>query len=147
MKKIYFLLFLPLVIGCKDTTKKESTDTLIVQHEEKHPELKESIARGTKVYKNLCATCHLSGGQGIPGVFPPLKNSNWLIEKRQKTIHTVKYGLSGPIEVNGEKYDNLMPQPGLSDQESADVLNYIFNSWGNAVKEPVSKEEVAAIEK
>ena len=69
------------------------------------------------------------------------------MEKRKESIHAVKYGLNGPIEVNGMEYDNLMPQLGLSDEETADVLNYIFHSWENSVKDPVTVEEVAAIEK
>lgn len=147
MKKFALLFILFLSIGCKNNSEKQNSEVVLQQPQEKSPDLKESISRGAVVYNNICATCHLSGGQGIQGVFPPLKDSDWLTGKREKTIHTVKYGLSGPIEVNGEEYDNLMPQPGLTDQETADVLNYIFSSWGNSVKKPVSAEEVAAIEK
>lgn len=146
MKKNLLLLLVFIVLSCKDSSEKENTTPLLSQTD-KSPKLKESISRGASVYNNFCASCHLSGGEGISGVFPPLKNSDWFSEKREETLHAVKYGLSGAIEVNGVEYDNLMPQLGLSDQETADVLNYVFNSWGNAVKNPVTVEEVAAIEK
>lgn len=102
-----------------------------------------SKARGKEVYSEVCMTCHLANGKGTPGAFPPLANSDYLLKSRKEIIHTVKYGLSGPITVNGQKYDNVMPSPGLSDKEIADVLNYISNSWGNTkdfVSEGMVKE-------
>lgn len=145
MKKTLLLLVVFTLFSCKETSEKKNTTPLA--QSEKSPELQQSISRGAAVYNNFCASCHLSGGQGISGVFPPLNKSNWLAGKRQETIHAVKYGLNGPIEVNDVEYDNLMPQLGLTDEEIADVLNYIFHSWENSVKDPVTVEEVAAIEK
>ncbi|MEG9329116.1 cytochrome c [Salinimicrobium catena] len=139
------LLFLAITIGCKNSSEKE-TGAAMAQTEMSE-ELQESISRGAAIYNNFCASCHLSNGEGITGVFPPLKGSDWFTEQRKKTISAVKNGINGPIEVNGEEYDNLMPSLGLTDKETADVLNYIFNSWGNKVEEPVTPEEVAAIEK
>lgn len=145
IKNIFLLLLLVSLVGCKNSTEKESgtamTQTTMSE------ELKESISRGGAIYNNFCASCHLSSGEGIAGVFPPLKGSDWFTEKRKQTIRAVKHGINGPIEVNGEEYDNLMPSLGLTDKETADVLNYIFNSWGNKVEAPVTPEEVAAIEK
>ena len=36
---------------------------------------------------------------------------------------------------------------GLSDEEVADVMNYIMNSWGNTQENMVTVEEVIAVEK
>jgi mono/diheme cytochrome c family protein len=144
MKKIFFALLLVTIFGCKNSSEEKTTAT---SQQEFSPEVKESISRGAEVYNNFCASCHLSKGEGIKGVFPPLQNSDWINEKRQESIHAVKFGLSGPIQVNGVEYDNLMPDPGLTDREIADVMNYIYSSWGNTMKEPVTEEEVAAIEK
>ena len=135
---------LVMIFGCKNSSEEKTS--AIAQHEFP-PEMKESISRGAQIYNNFCASCHLASGEGIAGVFPPLQNSDWLSEKRKASIHAVIFGLRGPIEVNGEEYDNLMPALGLSDREVADVMNYINNSWGNSVREPVTEEEVAAIEK
>ena len=146
--KYFSLIFLfVLVVSCKNNSEANEAEDTTTAQVEHSPEVKESISHGAKIYSNFCASCHLSSGEGIEGVFPPLKNSNWLTEKREKTIHAVKHGVSGPITVNGKEYDNLMPSLGLTDQEVADVMNYINNSWGNNVKEPVTVKEVAAITK
>ena len=151
MKKIIMILSLVVSFGCKQEKKETSEVTSEVSTsnipQQQNSELKQSISRGAELYSNFCASCHLASGEGIMGTFPPLAKSDWIIEKREETIHTVKFGRSGPIEVNGNEYDNLMPALGLTDEEVADVLNYISNSWGNEVKEPFSKEEVASIEK
>ena len=110
------------------------------------PEVAESIERGAEIYGGLCITCHLASGQGIPGTFPPLDDSNWLTEKRLATIHAVKFGLQGAITVNGTQYQSFMPDPGLDDQEVADVLNYVGSSWSNELDEPYTLEEVQAVE-
>ncbi len=144
MKKLLLAFLLVLILGCKNNSEEKTT---AISQQEFTPEMKESISRGAQLYNNFCASCHLSSGEGIKGVFPPLQNSDWLAEKRKESIHAVKYGLRGPIEVNGEEYDNLMPQLGLSDREVADVMNYINNAWGNSLREPVTEEEVTAITK
>lgn len=137
---------LSLLLSCKGNSEKNE-EVASAPQEEFSPEVKESISRGGKIYNSFCASCHLSEGEGIAGTFPPLKDSDWLTEKREETIAAIKHGLRGPIEVNGVAYDNLMPDLGLTDEEVADVLNYIHSSWGNEMKEPYTVEEVAAIEK
>ncbi len=135
---------LAMIFGCKSNSEEK---TVAVSQKEFSPEVKESIARGGEIYNNFCASCHLSNGEGIKGVFPPLKNSDWLKDKQEASIHAIKFGLRGPITVNDVEYDNLMPSLGLSDDEVADVMNYINNSWGNNYGDPVTEEEVAAIAK
>lgn len=144
MHKIIWTFLLIIVFGCKENSK--GTDKIIARKQQT-PELKLSIDRGAGLYNNFCASCHLSGGEGIKGVFPPLNNSDWLKNRQEESIRAVKFGLRGPIKVNGEKYDNLMPALGLNDREIADVINYINNSWDNNIPDPVTEEEVAAIEK
>ena len=61
------------------------------------------------------------------------------------SIKGIKYGLSGPIVVNGEKYDGLMQNQGLENQEIADVMNYILNNWGNQSDEIITSDRVAAV--
>jgi len=52
-------------------------------------------------------------------------------------------GLKGPVTVNGETYDGIMPSQGhLSDEDVAAVLTYVRSSWGNAGDE-VTREEIA----
>lgn len=108
--------------------------------------LEESIKRGAEIYDDFCVQCHLPNGKGN-AVVPPLAQSDWLVNKRKESIHAIKYGQSGPIVVNGKKYNGTMPEMGLSDEEVADVMNYISNTWGNSNKKRVTPEEVKAIKR
>lgn len=152
MKKLFLLAVLGFLTGCKSDGNKNPEEQKITISDSRgataqNPELKESISRGAEIYNNFCATCHLASGEGIPNVFPPINGSDWLTEKRTETIRAVKHGLQGPITVNGIKYNNLMPDLGLSDREVADVINYTFKAWDNDVEPPVTVEEVEKVEK
>jgi mono/diheme cytochrome c family protein len=109
--------------------------------------LQASISDGKEIYQEFCVTCHLSNGKGTPGSVPPLAGSDWLSNKRKDSIHAVKYGQSGPIVVNGKNYNNTMPPMGLTDEEVADVMNYVMNSWGNKQKKQLTNGEVFTIKK
>ena len=106
-------------------------------------ELVESIKRGETIYADFCVTCHLENGEGVEYTFPPLAKSDYLVKYRKASIRGVKYGQRGEITVNGKVYNNTMMPMGLEDQEIADVLNYVMNSWGNKQDKPVTEEEVA----
>ena len=109
--------------------------------------LAESMERGSEIYADFCVNCHLEEGEGIIGTFPPLAKSDYLAQNREASIQGVKYGLRGEITVNGVTYNNTMTRMGLDDEEIADVMNYIMNSWGNFSDEIVTVKEVEAIEK
>lgn len=109
--------------------------------------LQESIKRGKDVYMDMCATCHLPNGQGVAKVYPPLAKSDYLMKKREASIRAIKYGLRGKIVVNGVEYKGIMASLGLYEDEVADVMNYITNSWGNKNSKMVTEAEVAKIEK
>ncbi|GAA0742746.1 MULTISPECIES: c-type cytochrome [Gaetbulibacter] len=114
--------------------------------EDKSPEIQESIQRGSEVYNDFCMACHLPNGQGVPRTFPPLAKSDYLMNKRAESIKAIKYGQKGKITVNGVEYDNVMTPLGLSDQEVADVMNYITNSWGNTNNKMITEDEVSKIQ-
>lgn len=109
--------------------------------------LKESIKRGKVVYQDMCATCHMPNGEGVTKVFPPLAKSDYLMEKREASIRAIKYGLSGKIEVNGVTYKGMMTNLGLYEDEVADVMNYITNSWGNKNLKMITEDEVKSVSK
>ena len=94
--------------------------------------LKESIIRGNEIYNDFCIQCHLDNGEGVAGIFPPLSNSDYLLNNIRESIYGIKYGMEGPITVNGELYDGIMVSQGLDNEEIADVMNYILNSWENS---------------
>ena len=109
--------------------------------------LQQSINRGNEIYVDFCMQCHLANGKGDLVTIPPLDGSDWLTKKRKLSIESVKFGQNGPITVKGKKFNNIMPPLGLSNQEVADVMNYIMNSWSNKQKKMVTVEEVAAVKK
>jgi len=101
---------------------------------------KELLERGKGVYAANCAACHQANGQGIPKAFPPLVRSDYLNADKVRAIRTVTGGLQGPITVNGEKYNGVMPAWTLSDEDVAAVLSYVYGSWGNSGKEVSAKD-------
>ena len=107
--------------------------------------LKKSMAAGQDVYAGICLACHMQNGEGITGVFPPLAKSDYLMKDIDRNIKNLIEGLSGEITVNGSKYNQVMPESGLDDQDIADVLNYVMNSWGNKSDEFVTKQKVSKV--
>ena len=107
--------------------------------------LEQSIADGKEIYNDFCVQCHLDNGEGVSGVFPPLAKSDYLLNNIEMSIRGLKYGLSGPIVVNGQEYDGVMQNQGLDNLEIADVMNFILNNWGNESKEIITENQVANI--
>ncbi len=91
----------------------------------------DQMARGEKTFVEKCALCHQPSGLGTPPVYPPLAHSEWLAAKREAVVKALSEGLSGPIDVAGQHFDNMKPAQILDDAEVADVLTYAGNSWGN----------------
>ncbi len=92
---------------------------------------------GEEVYHRdaHCVTCHQPNGKGLDPAFPSLENSPWVTGDSERLIKIALYGLMGPIEVNGKKYDGQVPMTPfgglLNDDELAAVLTYVRNSFGN----------------
>ncbi|MCO1335287.1 copper-containing nitrite reductase [Microbulbifer sp. OS29] len=91
----------------------------------------ERILFGERTYAQNCMACHQSSGQGIPGAFPPLAGSDYLLSSPNRSIDVLLHGLSGEIVVGGQSYNGVMPAVQLSDESIANVLTYVLNSWGN----------------
>ncbi|MFV8464344.1 c-type cytochrome [Flavobacterium sp. LB1P62] len=105
----------------------------------------QSQAAGKEIYTDFCIQCHGANGKGDAKNFPPLDGSDWLTKKRAQSIHAIKFGQSGEIVVNKKKFNSTMPAMGLSNQEVADVMNYIMKSWSNKQSKIVTEKEVATI--
>jgi len=86
---------------------------------------------GKQVYMNTCFACHQAEGQGIPNAFPPLAKSDYLNADVNRAIGIVLNGKTGEITVNGKKYNSVMTRQTLTEEEVADVMTYVYNSWGN----------------
>lgn len=98
------------------------------------PATESQLARGKQVYELLCQACHMPDGRGMGNALPPLAGADFMLADRDRAAAVVLHGLSGPITVNGIGYNAAMPPLGgmLSDQQVADVLTYVFNTWDNA---------------
>ncbi|MDC2887988.1 c-type cytochrome [Psychrosphaera algicola] len=91
----------------------------------------EQIRFGQRVYEANCMACHQSNGQGIPSAFPPLAKSDYLIANPMLGVDAIIHGLSGPVKVNDVTYNSVMPAMSLNDQDIANVITFVLNSWDN----------------
>ncbi|MBT4068737.1 MAG: nitrite reductase, copper-containing, partial [Candidatus Marinimicrobia bacterium] len=106
--------------------------------------INERIVLGKQLYTQTCLACHQADGEGILTVFPPLAKSDYLNENVDRAIDIVLYGKTGSIIVNGEYYNNVMTALSLSNEEVANILTFIYNSWENN-KTEVTPEMVAKV--
>jgi len=92
----------------------------------------EQMKRGAAVYARTCIACHQPTGLGLPPVFPPIANAPIVVGNPELPIKFILHGLIGPITVNGMTYNSMMPPVvGVSDEDVADVLTYVRQSFGN----------------
>lgn len=111
------------------------------------PGLKASMERGKKVYVTYCLSCHQADGSGVPNMNPPLTKTTWVTGDKKRLINVILKGMNEPIEIDGEVYENVMaPHAFLKDEQVADLLTYIRNSFGNKAS-VVTAAEVKAVRK
>ena len=105
----------------------------------------DDAAPGRSLYITHCSACHRVNGEGLPGVFPPLKGSG-VVNKDDavKHIQVVLNGMQG-ARAGGVVYAATMPPFAgmLSDAEIADIIDFERSSWGNHGT-PVTAAQVAA---
>lgn len=106
--------------------------------------LDDRLRLGKNIYNQSCAACHQADGKGVAGAFPPVAGSDYLNKDKTRAIGVVKNGLAGEVVVNGQRYNSVMPALGLSDEDIANVLTFVYNSWGNS-KKVVTPAEVRAV--
>jgi nitrite reductase (NO-forming) len=65
-------------------------------------------------------------------VFPPLAKSDLIAADPKRPIDILLHGLTGKVTVNGKEYNSVMPpMTQLNDDEIANILTFVLNSWGN----------------
>ncbi|WP_434047452.1 MULTISPECIES: c-type cytochrome [Sorangium] len=106
----------------------------------------DDLAQGGKIYYRSCTSCHQARGEGKPGRYPPLVGTSWLLDDAETPIRLLLLGATGPMEVNGVVYNDVMPNLGvtLSDEEIALVLTYVRSSWGNSAP-AITEVDVARV--
>ena len=97
----------------------------------KAPAVLVGVLKGKAIYTQYCLSCHQADGGGVDGMNPPLTKTDYVLGDKTRLINVLVNGLKG-VDINGEEYHNVMPsQSYLSDQQMADVLTYVRNSFGN----------------
>jgi len=105
----------------------------------------QQIKAGESRFTGTCSVCHQANGEGLPNVFPPLAHSDFLMADKQRAIGIVLNGLTGKVTVNGNTFNSVMPPMSqLNDDELANILTFVRNSWGNS-GEAVSAAEVKQV--
>lgn len=105
---------------------------LILSCESLTPEQRASLDRGKEIYISHCMSCHGTKGDGLQGAYPGLQKPEINEYHNKRTVNLIKVGSS---------FESGMKPIALSDDEIADVVNYINNSWGNE-SEFLSKQEI-----
>ena len=132
MKRLLFssLILLPCLLFAQ--TKKTVTKSAAATKTTSTNTLKSSIERGKTVYGTYCLACHQADGSGVPNMNPPIINTSWVLGSKTVLIQQVLKGSANKVEIDGEKFHNSMPaQAQLTDQQIADVLTFVRNSFGN----------------
>lgn len=113
-----------------------------------HPlddDLQKNLPADQRLYNTFCGTCHQQNGKGARGRMPPLAGTDWVTGNKSRLIAVVLNGLQGPLEINGESYNGVMPSHRfLQDEQLATILTYIRKNFGNNAG-AVSTEEVAKV--
>lgn len=104
-----------------------------------------AITRGKALYRQYCISCHQENGSGVPRMNPPLIKTEYVLGDKTRLIGILLNGFNEDVEINGDYYSNPMPsQAALKDDEIADILSYVRNSFGNKAS-TVSATEVSQV--
>jgi len=142
LKKALILTFIGLVSG---TTLQAQTTKHKAAKKTNTVALKTSMDAGSKVFMEYCVTCHQADGMGVPNMNPPLAKTTYVTGDKTRLIKIVLNGFNDDVDINGERYSNTMASHDfLKDDEIADVLTYVRNSFGNKAS-AITPAQVKAI--
>ena len=117
MRGPFLLLILSIFVRCSST----HTDSLKTE---------KYINQGRILYERHCSNCHQPDGTGLGKLIPPL-NNDFPFQNLPITVCAIKYGLKGPINIEGQLYNREMPRnEKLTSLEIAQITTFVTNSWG-----------------
>lgn len=93
------------------------------------------LALGKKIYDEKCVACHQANAEGLPGVFPPLKNSDYLLADLNRGVLQTLKGSDEPMVVNGQTYTTPMPPQVETMEEAVAVINYVLKEFNGFEEE------------
>ncbi len=101
---------------------------------------------GRDFYMKACIECHQADGRGVPQTFPPLTGSEWVKGDRDSLLRILLGGLSGPIEVGGQKFNGVMPgHAHVADAEIAEIAGFVRFAFGGLTEKPVTPADVKSL--
>ena len=132
MKNLVSILSLVAIsYGCGGSSSESKTETVTQKNQRDGIRLRQYKIQGAKVYAAYCANCHQQDGQGLASLYPPLADSDYLMEDVKRAACIIKNGQAEEVVVNGKTYNQMMPGNPISNLEIAEVLTFITNEWGN----------------
>lgn len=133
--------FMPIVVIAMNQPEYDAWVKKTEDDAKKGPDLSDQsrdqlVAKGATVYEKNCATCHMPGGEGIPGAFPALTGS---------AVVTGDINAQVELVMNGK---NAMPAFGkmLKADELAQVITYTRNALGNSVNDSIQPSAIEALQ-
>lgn len=121
---------------------------LLACQSEEETKRQKYITEGIGLYRTYCANCHQNNGTGLAGLYPPIAGSDYLKDNKNAVICSMRYGMQGPIVVNGKTYNRPMPgQLQLSALDIAEITTYIYSQWGDDKRLVTGKEAEAILAK
>ena len=135
--------FMPIVVDARPMdeykawlAEKRAEAAKVRELTQKDWSMAELMVKGEEVYNKVCAACHQPNGEGLPPMFPALKNSPVAIERDQITKHI-------DVVVNGVKGSAMQAfKDQLSEVDIAAVITYERNAWGNDTGELITPKDI-----
>ena len=90
---------------------------------------------GLKLFRSICAACHGPSGDGIDGLAPPLRESEYVSGSVHRLASIILHGMNGPLHVDGKLYELNGTMPGLinnnsiSDQDITNIIHFLQNAY------------------
>ena len=99
--------------------------------------------QGSALYERHCAECHGKNGEGRAGAYPALAGNRAVTMARtDNLVQTVLQGGFAPATAGNPRPFGMPPfQLQLNDAQTAAVLTFIRNAWGNRAA-PVSEFDI-----
>lgn len=145
LKVVWVAALVISLAACGGDKKESAASKAPVAAQSAVEEVDPVLKKGETVFKSYCMACHMSKGQGVPNLNPPLTRTKYTLGDPEVMIKIVINGLDEEIEVKGQTYNNVMTPFGfLSDEEISAVISYVRQSFGNDAS-AVSVDEVAKV--
>jgi hypothetical protein len=135
--RLQVIFSLLLVFSLTVSSCNQSDDSSKYDHLDKRTKirLRQYLVEGKRLYDIYCANCHQKEGTGLARLYPPLRNSDYLIPNKNKVICGIRYGQKGEITVNGIVFNQPMPANlNITDLEIAEIATYLYTEFADSVQ-------------